>query len=184
LKIWNQFPNVTVYASLDDSKKRGEYLRKGQDWKRAVENRKKILQYAPHINFSVNTKVSIHNAFHFIDFHKEWVERDLINIEQMRFSPIVHPEYYSIQILPQRFKERIEEKYLGYISFIEEGKDPHSGGFICELNGLINYMNKEDNSSLLPEFFKITKALDKIRKEEFFEIFPEWTELKNEKTFR
>jgi len=184
LKLWNQFPNVTVYASLDDSGKRGEYLRKGQNWKRVAKNRERILRYAPHIDFSVNTKVSIHNALHFIDFHKEWVEQGLINVEQMRFTPIIAPEYYSIQILPQKFKKRIEEKYLDYISFIEKGEYHHNGGFICELNGLINYMNEKNNSFLLPEFFKITKALDEIRKEGFFEIFPEWIELKNEKTFR
>ena len=43
----------------------------------------------------------------------------------------------------------------------------------------MNYMSGTDNSSLIPELLKNLDKLDNLRKENFFDIFPELKRLKD-----
>ena len=74
-------------------------------------------------------------------------------------------------------KEEVLQKYNNHISWLD-GKDP----FYRATNGFksaINYMNNTDNSKLLPELLHNLEKLDKLRNENFFDVFPELQRLKN-----
>ena len=51
LELWKKFDSVSVGASLDASGSRGEYIRKGQDWQETVENRQRMLEICPQVDF-------------------------------------------------------------------------------------------------------------------------------------
>ena len=50
-RVWKDFQNVHVAASLDASGRRGEYIRKNQSWMSIVENRRRMLATCPEAGF-------------------------------------------------------------------------------------------------------------------------------------
>jgi MoaA/NifB/PqqE/SkfB family radical SAM enzyme len=73
-EYWKQFKSVAVGASLDDSGARGEYIRKGTDWAIVEQNRRDMLTICPDVDFYISPTLSIMNAWHLPDFHKNWVK--------------------------------------------------------------------------------------------------------------
>jgi len=127
------------------------------------------------------------NIQHFPDFHRDWTEKGLICINQITPHLLLHPLYYSIQILPKEIKLRVEEKINSHISWIKEYAQAHPDcidanapsveNLINELKGYLKYMNSKDETRLISEFREMTAKLDKLRQENTAETFPELAEL-------
>ena len=77
-EYWRQFHSVAVGASLDDMGARAEYIRKGTNWQVVEDNRVEMLRVCPNVDFYISPTLSIMNAWHLPDFHRDWVERGLI----------------------------------------------------------------------------------------------------------
>jgi len=178
MEIWNKFDRVQVGASLDDSYERGEYIRKGQDWNQVIENKKKLSEVCPRVEFFISCTVSMMNVWHLPDFHREWVELGFINPDEFNVNLLLDPPLYRIQILPQHIKEEIRTKYTAYLKELEEQKE--TGRAIRGFNTILHFMDQEDLTSELPAFRKWTNDLDRIRNEKFVDIFPELAELMDE----
>jgi len=175
LDLWNKFPVVEIGASLDANHLRGEYMRKGQDWQQTIQNRKDILQHASHIQFFISCTLGIMNSFNIVDFHKEWVDLDLIKIDDFFINILLEAPYLRLQALPDNLKEKVTHLYQDHIDgYISSHNGERVNG---HFQSAINFINQKDYSHLLPEFCSITKKLDDIRDENFAEIFPELKEL-------
>jgi radical SAM protein with 4Fe4S-binding SPASM domain len=117
---WKHFKNVSVGASLDASGARAELMRKGTNWKQVVENRKRMIKEVPHVDFYVSATVSAMNVLHVLDFHKEWVELDLIKAKDFNVNLCQSPAWYRPNIFPQWFKEQaIIPKYIKHLDWLE-----------------------------------------------------------------
>ena len=77
---------------------RAEYIRKGTKWDQIVENRRKMIEICPNVDFYISSTVSIYNAWHLVDFHREWVELGLIK-----------PMDWNINILQSPDRDRVDE---------------------------------------------------------------------------
>lgn len=178
LDLWKKFKNVEIGASLDANHKRGEYIRKGQDWQQTIENRKQLMQEAPHVIFYINCTLSIMNSFNIVDLHKEWVDQGLIGLNNFHINYVLVPEHLRIQTLSNQLKEKVINYYQNHIdNFII----PNGGGYIeTEFKNAITFISKEDYSDHLPKFREIMKKLDEIRNENFVDIFPELKDLYDE----
>jgi MoaA/NifB/PqqE/SkfB family radical SAM enzyme len=177
LQLWKKFRSVSVGASLDASHARGEYMRKGTDWEEIVENRLRMQDICPGVDFYVSATVSLFNAWHISDFHREWVDLGLIRAQDININILQSPDWYRVDILPQEIKDKISNKVHQHLKWLEplDRMTRATSGF----NGLLSFMNAQQSQHLLPEFFKKTKELDQLRGEDFFEIFPEYAELKH-----
>jgi len=176
MEIWNKFDKVQVGASLDDSYERGEYIRKGQKWQEVMENRKRLSEVCPNVEFYISATISLMNVWHIPDFHREWVKLGFITPNEFNANLLLDPMHYRIQVLPQNLKDQIKIKYKKYIKEELEGKQETNRaikGFEC----ILTFMEQEDLTSELPAFRKWTNDLDKIRNEKFTDIFPELAEL-------
>ena len=175
LNIWNKFKKVEVCASLDGSGSRGEYLRKGQNWAEVLSNRALMKETAPNVDFSVAVTVSALNIFHIPDFHKELLAMDFISFENFDIGNILQrPEYYSIQILPYKFKLKIKEKFEKHIEWINSQLDKNTNNNITEqFKNCINYLFADDLSHHIPSFIARCETLDELRNEKTAAIFPE-----------
>jgi hypothetical protein len=60
-----------------------------------------------------------------------------------------------------------------------EKEETDWGYLIDALEGSIQIMYAEDRTDLLPKLLDYMLKLDKIRNEDFFEVFPEWKSLKS-----
>jgi organic radical activating enzyme len=179
LDYWSEFTNVSVGASLDAMGPRAEYIRKGTDWNEIVSNREQMIKRCPNVDFYVSSTVSIYNAFHVMDFHREWVERGFIKPADWNINILQEPSRDRIDTLPADFKQQLEEKILAHIEWLEpmDHLQRATNGY----RSMINFLKQDDKSHLISEFFTYNNLLDVYRKERFYRVFPEYKNLKNDK---
>ncbi len=182
-ELWSEFSNILLMTSLDGMGKRGEYLRKGQNWKRTEELRKQMLDTCPNVSFRLDPTVSIHNVLHTLDFYKDWYEKGLIGVNDIRLNLLYSPEYYNIKILGRRARKQVITTYQ---QFMDEylSKQPNvEQQTLDNFSAVIYHLKNDSLGDKLARvknrihFNFITKRLDKIRTEDFKETFPEAVEL-------
>jgi sulfatase maturation enzyme AslB (radical SAM superfamily) len=175
-EYWKHFKNVSVGASLDASGARGELMRKGTDWKQAVENRRRMIEEVPHVDFYVSSTISVMNVLHVLDFHKEWSNLGLVKPRDWNINVCQSPEWYRVDILPQKFKENVViPAYQQHIEWLDpqDSLRRATNGY----KSVVSMMQNTDASHLLPRFKKEIQKLDQIRNENFWKTFPELNEL-------
>ena len=175
-EMWKLFDCVSVGASLDGSHARGEYIRKGQDWKETVENRQRMIEICPNVDFYVSSTISMLNVLHISDFHREWVELGLLRPMDWNINILQHPSRYRVDVLPEYLKLQAKDKIEQHIDWLKprDSLTRATNGY----QGIINFMMQQDNSYHLKDFFKTNNLIDSVRKEDFFSVFPELGELK------
>ena len=175
-EYWKQFDSVAVGASLDASGARGEYIRKGTDWAVVEQNRREMLAICPRVDFYISPTLSIMNAMHLPDFHKDWVEKGLLRPQDLNVNILQDPVQYRIDIAPMEYKQQIKQKFDEHLEWLRP-QDPLSRATVG-FESAINYMMSTDNTHLIPKFWSVTDQLDKIRKENILDIIPELKALK------
>jgi organic radical activating enzyme len=173
---WKRFQSVSVGASLDDMGTRAEYIRKGTNWDRVYQNRKEMMQICPNVDFYISPTLSILNAWHLPDFHKNWVEQGLIRPQDLNVNILQDPAHLRIDIAPAEYKEQLKEKYQEHLTWLRplDQLQRASVGF----ESAIKFMEATDNSNLIPTFWNKTLELDQIRKENALDVIPELIALK------
>jgi hypothetical protein len=154
---------------------RGEYIRKGTDWAVVEQNRRDMLNM-PEVDFYISPTLSIMNAWHLPDFHRDWVERGLIRAQDLNVNILQDPLYYRIDIAPAEYKEELNTKYLNHIMWL---RDQDSLGRATQgFKSAITFMMATDNTHLIDTFWRKTHELDDIRKESWSTVVPELAALK------
>jgi len=169
IDLWSRFRNVHVAASLDGSGRRGEYMRKGLSWDAVVANREEMLRRCPEVKFSILATLSIFNAMHLPDLHREWVQKGYIARNEFALSVLVAPEIYRMQVLPPALKQRVLESYRRHQETFLDADGPAAHDFTAAAH----FIQAQDRSELLPEFVAMTRRLDQLRGEDCREVFPE-----------
>jgi MoaA/NifB/PqqE/SkfB family radical SAM enzyme len=175
-EYWKQFKSVAVGASLDASGTRGEYIRKGTDWAVVEQNRRNMLAICPDVDFYISPTLSIMNALHLPDFHRDWVEKGLLKPQDLNVNILQDPPAYRIDIAPPEYKQQIKEKFQAHLEWLRP-LDPLRRATVG-FESAINYLESTDNSHLIPKFWSKTQQLDEIRKENILDIIPELKALK------
>ena len=173
---WRNFSSVSVGASLDASGARAELMRKGTDWQQTVNNRKRMMIEAPHVDFYISATISTMNVLHVLDFHKEWVDLGLIEAKDFNVNICQSPEWYRIDILPEDFKRDVViPAYEKHIAWLEpqDKLQRATNGF----KSVLNFILANNSSDQLPRFREEINKLDAIRNENFWTTFPELNEL-------
>jgi organic radical activating enzyme len=175
-EYWKQFDSVAVGASLDASGARGEYIRKGTDWAVVEQNRRDMLAICPRVDFYISPTLSIMNAMHLPDFHRDWVEKGLLRPQDLNVNILQDPYEYRIDIATPEYKQQIKQKFEQHLEWLRP-QDPLSRATVG-FESAINYMMSTDNTHLIPKFWSTTNQLDEIRRENILETIPELKALK------
>lgn len=177
MELWKLFDTVSVGASLDASYTRGEYMRKGTDWKQTVDNRERMLKICPKVDFYISSTVSLYNVGHVPDFHKEWVDLGLIRPMDWNINLCQSPDHLRANNLPNEYKQPIIEKINQHIEWLEplDQLTRATHGY----RGIVNFMQQDAQDTGLAEFFKANDAMDAIRNEKFETVFPEYKDLRS-----
>ena len=173
---WKHFKNVSVGASLDGMGPQGELIRKGMDWSQTEDNRRRMMEEVPHVDFFISATVSSMNVLHILKFHKYWVEKGLLRPKDFNVNVCQSPEWYRADIFPTWFKEQyIYPAYEEHIAWLEPLDDLQraTSGF----KGMLNFIKAHDNSQNWPRFLAETEKLDNVRNENFWDLFPEFKPL-------
>lgn len=202
-KLWAQFENVYVHASLDGTERRAELQRHGQLWEQVITNRLRMKEICPNVYFIISPTVCVFNVLHLPDFHRQWTEQGLIRVDEFRPHMLKEPAEYNIRILPAGLKRQAEQKISRHIDWIQEYAREHppqplspreiemlkgrlswlktqsvtgnikADAVISEFRNCIAYMNAQDDSHLIPAFRKKCADLDRLRGEDTAGVFPE-----------
>ena len=178
---WKKFKSVAVGASLDAMGPRAEYIRKGTVWAKVESNREKMLEMCPGVDFYISPTLSIMNAWHLPDFHRDWVNRGLIRPQDLNVNVLQDPMHYRVDIAPMKFKQRLRIKFEEHLDWLrpQDKLNRATQGF----ESVINFMMATDNTQLIDKFWQKTQQLDEIRLEKLLDIIPELEAL-NENTTR
>jgi len=170
-EYWKLFDSVSIGASLDDSGARAEYIRKGTEWAVIEQNRRKMMEICPNVDFYISPTLSIMNAWSLPDFHRDWVERGLLKPQDLNVNILQDPAHFRIDIAPLEYKQELSTRYLNHIMWLRD-QDP-LGRATQGFESAITFMMATDNTHLIDTFWRKTHELDKIRGENCLDILPE-----------
>jgi radical SAM protein with 4Fe4S-binding SPASM domain len=177
-EYWKHFKNVSVGASLDAMGPRAELIRKGTDWSQTLDNRRRMMEQVPHVDFYVSATISAMNVLHVLDFHKAWTEQGLIHAKDFNVNICQSPDWYRVDIFPDWFKQQtITPAYEQHIAWLEpqDTLKRATNGF----KSILNLMNDQSQIYHWSKFKKEVADLDRIRNEDFWTTFTELQPLKD-----
>ena len=168
---WKRFKSVAVGASLDAMGPRAEYIRKGTRWDQVERNRELMLETCPGVDFYISPTLSILNALHLPDFHRDWVDKGYIRPQDLNVNILQDPVYFRIDTATAEYKQRIQARYQEHLEWLRPLD--HLRRATVGFESAINYMMSTDNRSLSSMFWAKTHELDAIRNENILEVIPE-----------
>ena len=195
IELWKHFDLVKVGVSIDAAGPRNNYIRYPTDWATVERNLHMLDRTPDNIRPSIATAIQIFNIKHLPDFihWKNTQNFSKVNTEMIRgvraggglinMHLLYIPTFMSIQILPKEDKAEIRELFGKFKEFLYDSwtQDPN----FWELNpygwrrweAILNHMDAEDKSHLLPGFKEYVNKLDAIRGVNAKDVFPELAHL-------
>jgi len=185
LEMWSHFDHIELMASIDDCEERYNYLRKGGDWNKVVENFDNLkasgLFDKGNIHWGLHPTISFWNIYYLPEFHRTCIDHGMVNVDRkhdhftstFHLNNLIFPEYYCCQILPAEYKKKITQKLNTYADEIERlyGIDGNP------IRNLAMFMNSDDKSLQLRKMQHMTQRLDAVRNETSRDVFPFLKEL-------
>jgi hypothetical protein len=130
-----------------------------------------MIETCPDVDFYISPTLSIMNAWHLPDFHRDWVEKGLIQPQDLNVNILQDPVYYRIDIAPMKYKQRLRMRFEEHLEWLRP-KDRLNRATVG-FESAINFMMATDNTGLLPTFWRKTQQLDSIRNEQILAVIPE-----------
>ena len=173
LELWEQFDNpVNVYSSIDHCDERAEYIRSGTKWP-DIEKNIKTLLLEPNVNLQISSTVSILNYITLEHFYKKMLSAGLMPGGDWQLNAVSNPDWISVYNLPQELKDKGRQGIENIIAYLKS-KDKS----VRTYKNIQNFPNLVDGrgtnfEKIRLEFNAETKRLDKLRNENFLDVFPE-----------
>ena len=155
IKILKQFRNVSIAFSIDDIGERLRYHRHGADWETIKKNVEKV---PDNMEKHVFTTINNYNIWYADEAYEE-LKKLVGAAETISYDFVYEPAMLSPRNLNQTIKNHIINKFKDKPYF----------------ERLVKYV-ENDGEDLTLKFHEQIKTLDKIRNENFEEVFPEWSE--------
>ena len=168
---WKRFKNVAVGASLDAMGPRAEYIRKGTDWDAIERNRIEMMETCPNVDFYISPTLSIMNAWHLPDFHRNWIDRGFIRAQDLNVNILQDPAHLRIDIAPIKYKQRLRVRFEEHIEWLRP-RDPLQRATVG-FESAVHFMMATDNTALIDKFWQKTHQLDQMRSEHVIKALPE-----------
>lgn len=196
IDIWSNFRKVKIGFSVDGIGDRLHYIRYPTDWN-IIEKNLWLIENAPdNIQTNIALAVQVLNIKHIPEFIRWKVKSNFkkLNLDTNAAGQTmgggligVHlvwiPTWLSLRILPKEdkieirnlFKDLKEWLYENYTKDDEFWKNNPYGWTRWE--SILDWMDAEDQSYLLPDFKEYISTMDKHRNTNFKKIFPELAHL-------
>jgi organic radical activating enzyme len=195
IELWKQFKVVKVGVSLDAFGDRNYYIRYPADWDTIVKNLHRLDNTPDNIHVTIALAAQILNIKHIPDFIK-WkmssnfkkINRQINASGYMQGGGLigVHllwlPSWLSMRVLPKEDKLEVREKFNELKTWLETNyQDSESLGINPwgwkRWEGILDWMDEEDDTHLLPDFREYIITMDKQRGTDFKSTFPELAHL-------
>jgi organic radical activating enzyme len=196
IAIWEQFKKVKVGISLDAIGDRVNYIRYPTDWKVVEENLWRLENTSDKIRTNIALAVQILNIKHVPNFIKWKVTSNFkkLNFEKNAAGQLagggvvgVHllwiPTWLSLRVLPKEDKLEVRRLFAELQDWLWDNYTQDAE--FWEINpygwkrweGILDWMDAEDHTNLLPDFREYITTMDNQRGTNFKETFPELAHL-------
>lgn len=189
LELWKHFKKVKVGVSLDGHGAVNDYIRSPSKWNIIVRNLERLNAASPNIDMWLSATIQVYNIYNITDLIRWKLESGLSRFNNTSRLPFItshvlhHPKHYNIRILPQAVKAKVRQKFADFEMWFqdwalenipeEKRRKDMTESLHKLLKSYADYMNKEDWSHLMEEFWNNTLKLDKARNQDFFKVAPE-----------
>ena len=192
IELWKRFRKVKFAVSIDAAYERNEYIRFPTNWDTLEKNLRMLDSTPDNIQTSLATAIQIFNIKHLPDFIKWKVTSNFRKLNTsivpggvqmggglVNMHLLYIPTYLSVQILPADDKKEIREIFSNFKDWLWNNYRQDDDFWKINPYGwkrweaVLNHMDAKDESYLLPDFKEYVTKLDKIRKLNSKEIFPE-----------
>lgn len=198
INLWTKFKEVRFAFSIDAIEERNNYIRYPADWETIVTNLHKLDNTPDNIKIGIACAIQVFNIKHIIDFAKWKINQNFKKINKFKIDKYVSgggiinmhmlyiPTFLSARILPKKDKEEIRKNILEFKTWLWENYTQDDDFWINNpygwkrWEGILNFIESEDHSHLIPDFIEYATNLDTIRNTKYTDIFPELADLKNE----
>lgn len=196
ISIWEKFRKVKVGISLDGIGDRVHYIRYPTDWKTVEENLWRLENTPSNIQTNIAFAVQILNIKHVPEFIKWKVTNGFnkLNFDKNAAGQTVGgglvgvhllwiPTWLSLRVLPKEDKLEVRELFTelkqwlwdNYTQDLEFWETNPYGWKRWE--GILDWMDAEDHTNLLPDFRDYITTMDQQRGTNFVKVFPELAHL-------
>ena len=195
IDLWSTFKEVRFAFSIDGLEDRNYYIRYPAEWNTIVESLHKLDNTPDNIKIGIACAVQIFNIQHIIDFAKWKVQQNFKKINKFKIDKYISgggllnmhmlyiPTYLSARILPNEIKIKVRQDLLEFKQWLWNNYTQDEDFWNNNPNGwqrwesILNFVEAEDHSHLLPDFIEYAENIDKIRNTNYKEVFPELSNL-------
>ena len=170
IDIWDKFEDVYIGASLDGTGKRGEYIRKGLNYNKFIENVKTVKNECCHVRVDIQCVLQIMNVFHIPDMHKELFNEGVVRQNSLVVTPVIWPHQLRYEIINERMYDSLMQMYYDeYYPFLDKNK--------IDMTELKLALASYSHLPYRDDFFEFTNKLDKVRNTNYLDVCPELKDL-------
>jgi len=182
---WQHFDHIFYCVSLDQVGPKAEYTRNGQTWDTVYNNlcyiRDNFEQgYDKGVVIQPNPTISVLNIMDLREIVNFLFDNQLVTDYDINLSNVlVGPDWLSITILPEHYKDAAKQKLELLKQDITDLKlyETRHNFLINGIDNIINFMYNKDDTHLIPRFREEMQKLDMKRGENFLRVFPELKDL-------
>lgn len=196
IEIWEHFKKVKVGISLDGIGDKVGYIRYPTDFAEVEKNLWRLENTSDRIQTNIAFAAQILNIKHAPDFIKWKVTSGLKKLNSGKNAADqtsdgglvgVHlvwmPTWLNLRVLPKEDKEEVRQLFSELKEWLWNNYTQDKE--FWEINpygwkrweGILDWMDAEDHSNLLPDFREYVNTLDKQRGTDFKQVFPELAHL-------
>lgn len=192
IELWKKFKKVKVGFSIDAVGDRNWYIRYPSDWDTIEQNLHRLDNTPDNIHVSIATAIQVLNIKHLADFARWKIQQ---NFKKINFGNVtggiqagggifnMHllyiPTFLSIRCLPEADKQEVRRSFAELANWLHENyrQDEdfwkHNPYGWKRWQAVLDFMDAEDHTDLLPALKEYIERLDTLRKTKFAEVFPE-----------
>ena len=196
IELWKKFKKVKVGFSIDAVGDRNYYIRYPSDWATIERNLHKLDNTPDNIQVSIATAIQILNIKHLADFAKWKISQNFkkVNLENtvggiqagggiVNMHLLYIPTFLSIRCLPEYDKEEVRKSFADLATWLytnyrqdEDFWKQNPYGW-KRWQAVLDFMDAEDHTHLLPAFKEYINTLDMSRNVSMEIAFPELAHL-------
>lgn len=195
INVWTQFKQVRYAFSIDANFDRNHYIRFPTAWE-DIEHSLRLMDDTPdNIHCSIACAVQVLNIKHIVEFAKWKLSQNYKKINKFKLDEFetgggiinLHllyiPTFLSARILTKEDKEEVRQQFVDFKQWLWDNYTQNDDFWNTNPYGwkrweaILQFIETEDHTHLLPDFKDYIKNLDAIRKTDAKQIFPELAHL-------
>ena len=191
IELWKHFKKVKFAVSIDDVGDRNNFIRYPTDWNILTEAMHKLDNTPDNIHVSIATAIQILNIKTLPDLAKWKLTQNFkkINLDNVyegmlpggglfNMHLLYIPTFLSIKCLPEKDKQEVNTIFQDFKQWLwdnytqDDNFWKHNPYGWKRWQSVLDFMNAEDHTHLLPAFKEYIDKMDDVRKTTFKTTFP------------